>query len=365
MYTKSFDHSIKDEQAKISSESETTDGSLSSENSISEVVDGVGSSSGSERQIDVITIGVSNFSDKHINGTKSISASARRSSSSSSSESSSDDFFGMGALKFTTSDASALESKSRKDYVSSSESSAKSEVNNSPPVPTSTFPVFNVTHSQKGMSPTISPPIQVMDRSGGYDSSRISSSVFERSTNQLEWSFPSNDSLFSIQIGQNSFSRENALMFGELGLSEELTKSGELKTLNRTPSNVVEKIDKSRKKTVVIEDLKTREISEEAFKLEQEHSEDQNDIKTLHQAGSCKSSKSNASSLSHESATNAHSFVPLSIWSLSSKCERSVHGHFATVVIVAGCSATINGQTAAVRGQAVSVHIAAGRSAAI
>lgn len=293
MYTETFDHGIQDKQPKI------YNGSRSRKHSNHEVMNGSGSSSddSSEGQIDA-------------NGTKSLSASARRSSSSSSSESSSDDFFRMGALNFTTSDASALASKSGKNYPFSSESSAKSDVDNSPRAPTPTYQVFNLSYSQKGMSPTASPPIQVMDRSGGYESSRIPSSVFERSTNPLEWSIASNESLFSLHIGQTSFPRENPFMFGELGMSEELTKSDELNMFNRIPSVKVEEIDSARK-SVDTENLQTTETSDEAFKFERKLSEDQNEMKTLHQAASCKSSKSSASSLSRESGTTGHSFVPL------------------------------------------------------
>lgn len=308
MHTKRFDHSIKDKHEKICSETIDDSGSSKFSDSNPEVIDGSGSSIGSERQVDVMTRGESDknkYSDTHINGTKSISASARKTNSSSSSESSSsDDFFRMDALKFTTSGAST--SKSGKEYVSSSESSAKSEVDNSLPVPTSTFQVYNVTQHQKGMSPTVSPPIQVMDRSGGYDPSRIPSSVFERNmTSPLEWSIASNESLFSLHIGNNSFSREH--MFGELSMSRELTKSGELNLFSRTPSIILEETDTARK-SVDVESPQITETPDKAFKLEERlGTEDQNEIKILHQAASCKSSKTY--SLSHDSRNSMHSFA--------------------------------------------------------
>ncbi|XP_031742104.1 uncharacterized protein LOC105435703 isoform X2 [Cucumis sativus] len=74
-----------------------------------------------------------------------------------------------------------------------------------------------------------------MDRAGGYGESydpfRIPSAVFQRSSSvtPLEWSIASNESLFSIQVGNNSFSRDQVLMLNELGKSGELTKSGKLK----------------------------------------------------------------------------------------------------------------------------------------
>ena len=232
----------------------------------------------------------------------------------------------MDALKFTTCGASNPASKHGKDYVSSSESSAKSEVDNNPPVPTSTFQfqVYNAMHNQNGMSPTVIPPIQVMDRSGGYDPSRIPSSVFERNTSPLEWSVASNESLFSLNVGNASFSRENALTFGELGMSEDLTKSGELSLFSLTPSVILEEIDTARieeienarveeidnaRKSVNVENLQTDETSDEASKSEERLSEDQNQKKDLLQAGSRKSSKSVASSHSHGSGTSVQSFA--------------------------------------------------------
>ncbi|XP_038994271.1 uncharacterized protein LOC120118239, partial [Hibiscus syriacus] len=58
---------------------------------------------------------------------------------------------------------------------------------------------------------TQSPPIQVMDRVlKGFDPYRIPSSVFDKSesTNPADWSTASNDSLFSIQVGNTSFFKD-------------------------------------------------------------------------------------------------------------------------------------------------------------
>lgn len=338
MYPETLDHSIK-EHART--HSETIDDIRSIENSSIEVVNGSERSSDSETQIDVITrceSGENSYSVTHINGTKSLSSSDRRLSSSSSSESSSDDFYRMDALKFNTSDASELASKSEKGYISSSESSeksetsfvsrsessakseksyvyssespAKSEVDNSPTVPTSTYEVYNLAYSQKGMSPTISPSIQVMDRSGRFDSTRIPSSVFEEnnsSNSPLEWSIASNESLFSIHIGHHSFNREHTFKVDELHMSEELTKPAELNMFNRLPSVTIEEIDTD-SQTADIEKL---EKSEESFKFKPKANEDQNDIKTLHQTASSISTKSSVTSPSSDSGTMGHSFVPL------------------------------------------------------
>lgn len=89
-------------------------------------------------------------------------------------------------------------------------------------------------HGQK--KSTESPPIQAMDRIGD-PSHRIPSSVFARtkSTTPVEWSVASNESLFSIQMGNMSFS--NDPMFwrsGELGLPGESTTSAQM--FNFTPN---------------------------------------------------------------------------------------------------------------------------------
>ncbi|KAE9595666.1 hypothetical protein Lal_00031049 [Lupinus albus] len=306
MYTERFDHKIKDEHGKICSEAIYDLGSSKCSDSKPDVIDGSGI--GSERQVNIMNGGESgkkNYSDTHINGTKSISSATRRSSSYSSSESSSDGFFGMGALKFTTSSAST--SKSEKNYVSNSESSSKSEGDNIPPVSTSTFQVCNVTHNQKGMLPTVSPPIQVMDRSGGYDPARIPSEVFDINANPLEWSVASNESLFSLHVGDNSFSREH--MFGEVCMSPELTKSDETNLFIRTPSVIIEEIDTGRN-SVNVENPQKVETSDEPFKLEEEErlSEDQNEIKNSDHTASSKSSKVNVSSLYHDSENSSRSF---------------------------------------------------------
>ncbi|KAL6553057.1 hypothetical protein OROGR_006899 [Orobanche gracilis] len=52
----------------------------------------------------------------------------------------------------------------------------------------------------------------------GYDPNRIPLSVFSsKATNPSDWSAASNESLFSIQMGNNSFSQDNAILFGKSG----------------------------------------------------------------------------------------------------------------------------------------------------
>jgi hypothetical protein len=69
-----------------------------------------------------------------------------------------------------------------------------------------------------------------MERPGGYDPLRIPSSIFEKNkgTAPMDWSVASNESLFSIHAGNNSFSRDHVLLLGDLGKSGDITKSGEL-----------------------------------------------------------------------------------------------------------------------------------------
>ncbi|PQP92655.1 uncharacterized protein Pyn_26966 [Prunus yedoensis var. nudiflora] len=105
--------------------------------------------------------------------------------------------------------------------------------------PASTSRVSDVGH---GMSPTESPTVQMMERSGGYDPCRIPSSVFARSKSnkEMEWSVASNESLFSIHLGNNSFSRDHIFLLGDLSKSGELYKSGELFGLSPHPPPIPE-----------------------------------------------------------------------------------------------------------------------------
>jgi hypothetical protein len=100
--------------------------------------------------------------------------------------------------------------------ISSNRSSISEEKDNVSPGPTSTSQVSDITHElvAHGMPLTQSPQIQVMDQSGGYDPDRIPSSVFaiSKSTTPMEWSVASNESLFSIHIGNNSFSKESIML---------------------------------------------------------------------------------------------------------------------------------------------------------
>lgn len=61
-----------------------------------------------------------------------------------------------------------------------------------------------------------SPPVQTMEQPEGYDPNRIPASVFSTSS-PGDWSGASNESLFSIQMGNNSFSKDYAILFGKSG----------------------------------------------------------------------------------------------------------------------------------------------------
>lgn len=73
-----------------------------------------------------------------------------------------------------------------------------------------------VTHESflPTLSTTRSPPIQVMERPGGDDLDHIPAAVFARPSTHLDWSIASNDSLFSIQLGNCSFSRDHIVKSG-------------------------------------------------------------------------------------------------------------------------------------------------------
>nr|XP_028951796.1 uncharacterized protein LOC103402821 [Malus domestica] len=136
--------------------------------------------------------------------------------------------------------------------------------------PASTSRASDVTHGSMvpGLSPTDSPSIQTMDRCGGYDPYRIPTSVFStsKSNKEMDWSVASNESLFSIHLGNNSFSRDHTFFLGDLGKSGELYKSGELFSLNPAlPVPAVEiesdRIEEVRKSGVGVADETIKDIA--------------------------------------------------------------------------------------------------------
>lgn len=275
-------------------------GSINHSKSNHEVIDGSGSMD-SKGKIDVITRGErslesdeSNYSETHTNATGRITDPTRRLSPSSSLESSSNDAFKLETVKFE-SKAYRTASKDEQDDISS-HGSSKSEVDNSSPIPTST----NVP------STVISPPIQAMDPSRGYDPKRIPSSVFATKTSPMEWSTASNESLFSIHLGNNSFSQEHAYMFNELYKSGELNKSGEFCMFSPHPFVIPEEKEIG-KVSVDMEDSQTNKLPEEPFKSGERSSEDQNKVENPHPVRNF--SLSNISGHSRWSANSTHSFA--------------------------------------------------------
>ncbi|KAF6171403.1 hypothetical protein GIB67_009544 [Kingdonia uniflora] len=111
---------------------------------------------------------------------------------------------------------------------------------------------FSVSSSDSAYSksPQQCPPIQLMERSEApADNYRIPSTVFARSksTTPVEWSVASNESLFSIHMGNNSFSRDQIFLMGrsgELGRTDDLFKypnpKAEENFQNASPSPVAE-----------------------------------------------------------------------------------------------------------------------------
>ncbi|XP_041002726.1 uncharacterized protein LOC121248345 [Juglans microcarpa x Juglans regia] len=109
--------------------------------------------------------------------------------------------------------------ESKKSTLEMQEATSSADHSSSPPP---------VGSNQSGYSPQ-SAPIQVMPgRATGYDPNRIPSSIFStpKPTTAMDWSTASNESLFSIHIGNSSFSREHFIMLnrsGELPRTDELT----------------------------------------------------------------------------------------------------------------------------------------------
>lgn len=93
----------------------------------------------------------------------------------------------------------------------------------------SSYSSANSESSLQMVSPVQIPVVQVMERPGDVACNRIPASVFEsKPSTPTAWSAASNDSLFSIQIGNLSFSRNQFLTLNE-DKFDEIFKSGELR----------------------------------------------------------------------------------------------------------------------------------------
>ncbi|XP_009772397.1 uncharacterized protein [Nicotiana sylvestris] len=107
----------------------------------------------------------------------------------------------------------------------SSQTSQWSMMSNSPRAETGN-PLFPDAFPQN-LEPMKSPPSHsTMDHPPGYDPNRIPKSIFSSKPTTPEWSTASNESLFSIQMGTNSFSTDYSYL---LSKSQELNKPEEWK----------------------------------------------------------------------------------------------------------------------------------------
>ncbi|KAJ6910242.1 hypothetical protein NC652_021047 [Populus alba x Populus x berolinensis] len=175
---------------------------------------------------------------------------------------------------------------------------------------TLTFPVSDATRESlvHNMSPTQSPSLQVMERPGGYDPFRIPSSIFERNKGPapMDWSAASNESLFSIHVGNNSFSRDHVLLLGDLGLSGDIKQSGELVMFSPPPPKAMVATD-NQSSDPALETYKQKGgangISDDTIK---DPAENQNKENKPNQAVSWKSPRT--SNLSYESGDSVESF---------------------------------------------------------
>ena len=87
-----------------------------------------------------------------------------------------------------------------------------------------------------------SPPAQAMERPHGYDPFRIPSSVFQRSKSStpVDWSLASNESLFSLHVGNASFSRDHFVLGDSTARSGELGALGEATSPSPAPAAGIE-----------------------------------------------------------------------------------------------------------------------------
>ncbi|KAE9619973.1 hypothetical protein Lalb_Chr02g0158901 [Lupinus albus] len=126
--------------------------------------------------------------------------------------------------------------------------------------------------SYNGGSVTHSPPPMQMMCSSGYDPNRIPSSIFS-SPNHLEWSVQSNESLFSIHLGNTSFSRDH--VFAVNNKSGEFPWTNDLISMPNNPMMLppVQEVDHDNKKQVERRHSISSDTSEEtaSLVLENEH----------------------------------------------------------------------------------------------
>ncbi|KAJ9187383.1 hypothetical protein P3X46_002844 [Hevea brasiliensis] len=184
---------------------------------------------------------------------------------------------------------------------------------------TITFPVpdfIRESNHEHVVSMMQSPPTQVMERSrgggAGYDPLRIPSAIFEtnKTTSPVDWSIASNDSLFSLQLG-NSFSRERKPAEVELQVSPSLPVSVAdtecrvaVADTDNPPSVPMEEIIEETTETKKAEEatgLANETTSKDATKPGDVEDTKERKKKTL--AASCKSKNSDKSGESNHSFT--------------------------------------------------------------
>lgn len=158
-----------------------------------------------------------------------------------------------------SSSSSSGSSTDQEDIKPSKSGSGITSTSSHKPAEDTQHHVSSVTHES---TLTQSPPVQVMDRKGEFDPQRIPSAVFARSKSStpMDWSIASNDSLFSIPVGNNSFSRDQVLSLK----SGELFKSDEFIALS--PSPVAPAVDTDQKKSVESDKKGAALVSEDAVK---------------------------------------------------------------------------------------------------
>lgn len=123
------------------------------------------------------------------------------------------------------------------------------------------FPAEVSSHNLVISTQLVPPPSPQSNVTPGYDPNRLSSSIFAKPSNPAEWSATSNESLFSIYMGNGSFSRDNAFM---------LYKSGELPKFEETsnplpslsPVIEVESNDRKNKNISIETEVKEKESSD-------------------------------------------------------------------------------------------------------
>ncbi|XP_024018309.1 suppressor protein SRP40 [Morus notabilis] len=283
-----------------------------------EATDNSGSIRRQDTQLDVVDESGSNEKLENLDGRDRIESSTIRvssslSSSSSSLSSSSDSSIDHSHDEFTKSaehDSGAKPTTKDDESSVASGSSSKSEDDDTNPADSElTFQVSDVTH-ESPVHRMVSPPVQTMEQPEGYDPLRIPSSVFEsKSTTPMEWSVASNESLFSLHVGNSSFSKDQFYMFSDFK-SGELAKSGEIVIFSPppTPSPSIPEAEIEINSLETKESAGAKELTENPIKDEARQSAEGSSAKRVPRPA-VSSNSSGHSHRSEESETSARSFA--------------------------------------------------------